>query len=59
MQQSKLYYYDSYNEDGKHYMKHVFQYIQDEYERKNNSPLPDKRKWTGANKLSPKQTNGT
>jgi sentrin-specific protease 1 len=60
MTKKKIYMYDSMGSNGMHYLKSLFQYIQDEHMAKKGVPLPDVDKWEliGHQPGTPCQRNG-
>jgi Ulp1 protease family, C-terminal catalytic domain len=60
MQEKRIQFYDSMGGGGHNYLKHIFQYIQDEHFDKKKSPLPDRDEWrlVECTDDTPQQKNG-
>jgi sentrin-specific protease 1 len=60
MKERRIQMYDSMGGSGMHYLKSLFQYLQDEHMDKKGTPLPDKDQWelVGYQPGTPCQKNG-
>jgi sentrin-specific protease 1 len=62
MQERRIQFYDSMGNGGEHYLDHIFHYLKDEYDDKNNNEtMPDADKWDlvpSCTENTPQQVNG-
>jgi sentrin-specific protease 1 len=61
MQDKRVQFYDSMGDDGMMYLESLFQYVKDEHQEKQGSPLPDQDQWelVPCTRDTPRQLNGT
>ena len=61
MQERRIQFYDSLGDGGMSYLRHIFQYLQDEHQDKKKEPLPNLEEWrlVACTDDTPRQKNGT